>query len=220
MATQENIKKDVVDNLYWDTRIDASEVEVEVADDGEIILKGTVPSYTSKTAATTSTWTVTGVTSVDNQLTVEYPAAVTIPSDDEIKQNVENSLLWDSDIDSTKIDVKVMNNEVTLSDTVDAFWKRYRAETLADTTGVFSIKNNLAVAPTEDEDDEQIAESVANALTRNFNVKEDNVEVEVKNGKVTLSGEVSGWNEYRAAEESAFFTAGVKDIDNLLEINY
>lgn len=216
----EEIKKNVVDNLYWDTRVDASDVDVEVSAEGEVTLKGSVPSFTSKTAATTSAWSVTGVSAVNNRLTVEYPAAVTVPSDEEIQDDIENILLWDTDIDSTKIDVSVNDNEVTLEGSVDAYWKIYAAERLADTTGVYSIENKLAVVPSEDEEDEVIAESIVNALTRNVDVNSEDVEVKVKNGEVTLRGTVSSWSAYRAAEESSFFTAGVTDVDNLIEIEY
>lgn len=219
MPTKEKIKKDVIDNLYWDTRVDASDINVEV-EDGKVTLKGTVPSYTSRNAATTSTWSISGVQSVDNQLTVEYPAEITIPSDAEIKGNIESSLIWDSDIDSSDIDTTVKNNEVTLEGTVDAYWKRYRVENLADVTGVYNIVNNVAVVPTEDEDDKDIAQGVVDALTRNFNVNEENVEVEVKDGKVTLRGEANSWIEYNAANEAAYFTAGVREVENLMQISY
>ncbi len=217
MTQSERIKKDVVDNLYWDNRVDASDVKVEVSDE-KVTLTGTVPSYTAKSAATANVWSIQGITDVDNQLNVKYPRSFTIPTDAEIKNNVESSLLWDTDIDSSKIEVKVNNNIVTLEGTVDAYWKRYRAETLADTIGVFEIRNKLAVVPSEEVEDEVIAKNVIQALTRNLSVSEENIEVEVSDSKVTLSGTASSWTEYRAAEDSAFFTAGVKSVNNLIKI--
>lgn len=219
MATEEKIKKDVIDNLYWDTRVDASNINVEV-EDGQVVLIGTVPSYTARNAATTSSWSISGVQSVDNKLTVQYPSEITIPSDAEIKGNIESSLVWDSDIDSNDIDVTVKNNEVTLEGTVDAYWKRYRAENLADVTGVYTILNNIAVVPTEETDDKEIAQNVTDALTRNFNVDEADVEIEVEDGVVTLRGKANSWIEYNAVNEAAYFTAGVREVENLMQINY
>ena len=40
--TDEDIKKDVVDELDWDSRIDASDIFVEV-ENGEVLLSGTAP---------------------------------------------------------------------------------------------------------------------------------------------------------------------------------
>jgi osmotically-inducible protein OsmY len=219
MPREEKIKKDVIDNLYWDTRVDASDISVDVQD-GQVTLTGKVPSYTARNAATTSSWSISGVQSVDNKLTVQYPSEITIPSDVEIKGNIQSSLIWDSDIDSTDIDVTVKNNEVTLEGTVDAYWKRYRAENLADVTGVYSVINNIAVVPTEETEDKEIAQAVTDALTRNFNVDEKDVEVEVEKGVVTLRGEANSWIEYNAANEAAYFTAGVREVENLMQINY
>lgn len=214
----EKIKKEVVDNLYWDTRVDATDVVVEVSDDGEVTLTGNVPSYTAKTSATTSVWSISGVKEVDNQLTVEYPAAVTVPSDQDIRNNVENTLLWDTDIDSTKIDVSVNAGVVTIEGDVDAYWKLYQAQSDADVTGVLDIVNKLAVVPSEDILDKDIAEDVINALDRNAMVDIDNVNVEVEDGDVVLTGAVSDWSAYRSAEDTAFYTLGVTSVDNQLTI--
>ncbi|MBD3362847.1 BON domain-containing protein [Candidatus Dojkabacteria bacterium] len=219
MATQEKIKKDVVDNLYWDTRIDASDIEVEI-EKGQVTLKGTVPSYSARSAAASNALSIRDVTSVVNNLTVEYPSAVTVPSDSDIKDNVESSLLWDTDIDSTKIDVSVSGGIVTLEGEVDSFWKLYRAESDADLTGVIDIVNKLAVVPTESIVDKDIAEDVVNALSRNISVNVDDVNVKVKDGKVTLTGTVPTSTASTAAENSAYFTLGVTDVDNQLIVSY
>lgn len=213
------IKREVVEQLYWDERIDASEIKVETSNN-KVELSGSVPSYTAKTRAEDTAWSIRGVINVDNQLTVVYPPQLSVPADKEIKSNIENSLTWNIDIDATKIDVEVKNNVVTLSGTSDSYWKKYRAEELADVTGVYRIINNIAVAPTEKVDDEQIAKNVAQALDRNLIVNEDKVEVKVEEGKVTLTGTASSWTEFRSAEESAYLTLGVKDIDNQISIKY
>jgi osmotically-inducible protein OsmY len=48
--TDENIKKDVVDDLYWDNRIDASEINVTV-DNGLVTLSGQVATYGERSVA-------------------------------------------------------------------------------------------------------------------------------------------------------------------------
>lgn len=50
MAIDEKIKKNVTDQLYWDHRVDASDVQIEV-DEGVVTLSGNVPSFTAKDAA-------------------------------------------------------------------------------------------------------------------------------------------------------------------------
>ena len=87
VVRDESIVKDVVDSLYWDSRVDASKVSVTV-DDGIVKLAGSVPSYTSREAASEDAWLITGVRQVDNQLKVDYQ--VEIPSDREIASNIGN----------------------------------------------------------------------------------------------------------------------------------
>lgn len=217
---KEKIKKNVIDNLYWDARVDASDVNVEVSDAGRVTLEGSVPSYSAIGVATDNAWDVEGVINVDNQLTVKYPSTVTVPSDEDIQSNINNSLLWDSNIDSSNIDISVDAGIVTLEGEVDAYWKLYHIENKADVTGVIDIVNKLAVVPTEEVMDEDIAESVVNALTRNYNVDVDDVNVKVESGKVTLTGSVPSWSAYTSAETSAFYTLGVVEVDNQLTIKY
>jgi len=40
------LKKDVVDSLYWDSRVDASRIKVDVAD-GKVTLTGTLSDHTA-----------------------------------------------------------------------------------------------------------------------------------------------------------------------------
>lgn len=218
MTTQETIKKNVVEQLYWNTSVNASDIEVQVEEDGQVTLSGSVPSYSVRQSATSTVWAVSGVTAVDNQIAVEYPAAVEFPSDSDIKSNVESILLWNTEIDSSEIEVTVNDNIVTLEGTVESYWKKVRVEELSDVTGVFSIVNKLAVVPTEEVVDEDIAENVEEALDRNIMVSVDDVTVKVKNGEVTLTGDVQNWGAYRSAEDSAFYTLGVKEVDNRLTI--
>jgi osmotically-inducible protein OsmY len=219
MATSEKIKKQVVDQLYWDSRVDASDIEVEV-EGGEVALTGDVPSYSARQAATSTVWSIDGVTAVDNQLSVEYPSTIGFPSDAEVRSNIESILLWNTEIDSSEIDISVQDHIVTLEGTVDSYWKKMRSADLADVTGVFEVVNKLAVVPTEDYVDEDIAGDVTDALERNLYVNVDDVTVKVKDGEVTLTGTVSSWTAYRSAEDSAFYTLGVRDVDNRLTIEY
>jgi osmotically-inducible protein OsmY len=78
-----------------------------------------------------------------------------------------------------------------LEGTVDAFWKKVRAEDLAfSMRGVLGLTNKIAVVPTQTIADENLAENIINALDRNVNVNVDDVNVTVEDGTVTLTGAV------------------------------
>jgi len=82
VVSDEKIKKDVVDQLYWDSRVDASDIDIEV-DDGKVILKGEFPDYGSKASASSDAWTIEGVTAVENDIAVDYPSSMTVPTDED-----------------------------------------------------------------------------------------------------------------------------------------
>jgi len=215
-SSDEQIKKMAVDQLYWDSRIDASNVKVEVKD-GVVTLTGTVPDYTALRAAVDDTWVITGVFSVDNRLGVEYPSEVTVPPDAEIESNVKDMLRWNPVIDESKITAISTNGNIKLEGSVDSFWKKFKAEEIAySVMGAINVTNELAVVPTEDVVDEVIGEDLMAALDRNFYVDVNAIDVKVKDGKVTLSGRVESALSYRAAVDTARNTFGVKDVINNL----
>lgn len=220
MRTEESIKKSVVDQLYWDDRVDASDVNIDV-DESEVTLKGTVPDFTAKQAAVVDAWVVSGVTRVNNELSIKPSTSIEVPKDDDIEEWVDNSFFWDTNINSTNVDVDVDNGFVTLEGSVDAYWKKLRAENIAsDTTGVLGVTNKITVVPTQSFIDKEIAEDIVNAIERRYDVSPDDIDVRVKNGTVTLNGTVPSWRAYSAIAVIAQNTAGVLEVENNIIIEY
>ncbi|MFW5894058.1 MAG: BON domain-containing protein [Verrucomicrobiota bacterium] len=214
----EDIKKDVVDQLYWDDRVNAADIQVEVLD-GNVRLIGTVPDYLGRAAATGDAWAVAGVLGVDNTLAVTFPAKFDVPDDADIRANAANILRWRPGLDITKIQVEVNAGIVTLKGNVDSYWKRNDAEwAVAGVVGVVDVINELSVVPTEDIVDEVIAQDVERALERNLLVEPDEVTVKVANNEVTLTGTVPTYAAHQAAESAAIYTPGVVDVMNCLTV--
>lgn len=218
--TDEAIYKDIIDQLYWDGRVDASDVKVTV-DKGMVTLSGNVPTYRARNAAADDTWVVGGVKSVSNRLAVRYPVVPILPTNVEIQTSVQNALIYDPDIFSHKIDVTVANGWVTLKGVVDAYWKKQQTEEDAfSVRGVVGVTNELAVVPTNRTSDEEIANRVVNALERNVSVDVDDITVTVNNGNVMLRGTVSSSYAKRAAYHSAFYTSGVISVIDDIKVNW
>lgn len=216
--TNQEIKTRVIDQLKWDDRVDASDIGVTI-DDGYTRLDGSVTSYRAKMAAEDDARSVLGTRKIDNQLQVQLPPTITAPTDSEITANVKNALLWNPYIDSEKINVSVTGGTVTLSGTVDAYWKKFQAEDDAYwVIGVLDIINEIAVVPSQRFRDEAIAQAIERALERSINVNVNDVTVEVSDGVVTLSGMVPTWAAWRAAYNSAMYTSGVIDVIDQLAI--
>ncbi len=91
------------------------------------------------------------------------------------------------------------------------------AEELASSlSGIFGVTNQLVVVPSKEVADQYIAAAITSALERNAYADPEKVEVEVKNGVVTLSGAVPNLMVYRAAVDIARHTGGVVDVVNRL----
>ncbi len=69
-------------------------------------------------------------------------------SDQEIREDVERNLRWDSWVDSNQVNIEVQNRIVTLTGTVDSLVeKRAAGDDAWDTIGVVDVYNNLQVHP-------------------------------------------------------------------------
>lgn len=216
--TDDEIKRIVLDQISWDYRIGYSAIEVAV-NNGEVVLDGTVPSFSARQAAEADVLQVPGVTGVKDRMTIKFPGNVALPSDSEIQIRLLNRFLWNPNIEASKVKVKVDKGIVMLDGTVDAYWKKIRAEEMVyEVQGVLHVNNELVVVPTHTYADRAIAEDIMAALKRNFELDHDRIEIDVDNGNVTLSGTVSELRQIHAAYRIARFTRGVRDIINLLKV--
>jgi osmotically-inducible protein OsmY len=219
VRTDEGIKVDIVDQLSWDTRVDAADVTVTV-DNGRVTLGGSVPTYAAKLAAEDDAWVVAGVRAIQNQIAVTSPPGVSMPSDADLASRIRSRLVGRADLDLAmdKIAVSAVDGFVTLEGTVESYWKKVEAAIEAlHVTGVMDVTNKLAVVPTAAFTDEAIARDIVSALDRNISTDVENIDVEVNNGTVTLAGTVPNRAARLAAYRAALYAAGVTDIeDNLL----
>jgi osmotically-inducible protein OsmY len=72
VLSNERIKQDIVNQLYWDPTVDASRISVDVLA-GYVRLKGTVTSYGERRAAYADAVTIPGVVSIENSVAVRKP---------------------------------------------------------------------------------------------------------------------------------------------------
>jgi osmotically-inducible protein OsmY len=141
--------------------------------------------------------------------------------DSDIKRDVEDELRFDPDIDATDIAVAVSKGVVTLSGFVRSYSQKAQAE--RDTkriAGVVGVANDIEVRlPVIDErPDPEIARDAVNALKAELPYSSENIKVIVKNGWLTLEGNVE-WNYSRERAESAVKRArGVKGVTNSIVV--
>ena len=212
IADNEQIKKDIVDKLYWDGRVDAVDIKIDIRE-GQVKIYGSVPNYTAKQAAWEDAWITPGVKDVNDQIVVKYPTNLPIPKDEEIRTNVISVLSLNSSIDSEDIDVEVTDGKVVLEGMVDSYWQKIKAEDLVfDIIGVTHVLNKLSVVPNGNFLDKDIAEDIVNIYDKSVQVESEQISVKVEDGIVTLTGTVPNWSIKRTAVNLARFTPGVRDV--------
>lgn len=214
--TDEDIKRDIIDSLYWDNRVDAAGIGVFVTD-GHVRLTGTVTTYRSWRAAREDALMIRGVNRIDTEIDIEVSADFERPTDDELDETLTEVLSTDPDLLATDVKVDVVDGHVTLHGTVPSYWERElaRVVTLA-LPGVRSLRNEVVVVPTADRQDVAIAEDVISALRRNRHIELSHVDVAVANGEVTLSGQVDNPMVHGHVLDAARYATGVTAItDNL-----
>lgn len=217
VSWDEQVKRKVIDHLYWDERVDAAVVKVEVAN-GRVTLSGAVPNDMARRAAVNDARAVPGVIGVRNRLTVR-PEGRSGVADDELRFRLEHILRWNAFIAADAIQISVDGGIVKLQGTTDSFWKKERIQDLIyDLQGVVDVRNELAVVPTDEVGDQVIGDAIVEALDRSAFVNAAAVDVQVRDGEVTLDGRVKGWEAYRSAFEVALHTPGVKHVVNNLVV--
>jgi osmotically-inducible protein OsmY len=156
-SQDEIIARLVVDELYWDNRVDASKVQVE-ATDGVVTLTGHVPTCADRYSAEADARMIRGVVTVVNHIEVDRPKGV---PDRELQSDVSTVLSWAPDVDATDINVSAKEGVVTLKGTVPSYWGKLRAHLLAaQTEGVIHVVDELAVTPSQNVTDREIAGSL------------------------------------------------------------
>ena len=142
-------------------------------------------------------------------------------TDSDIKRDVEDELKYDPDVDSTDIAVSVKNGVVSLTGFVRSYTQKLQAEADAKrVTGVVAVANDIQVRiPSVDaRPDPDIARDVVAQLKFELPFSYEKIKSVVKNGWVTLEGDLE-WNYQRIrAESAARHVKGVVGVSNLIKI--
>ncbi len=146
MLTDTSIADAVMANLDLDPRIPASLEVAVAADDGIVTLRGTVERFSQRRAAAQDARKVDGVDDVDNQLKVSLTGADR-REDDEIRGAALQGLIWDVEVPSDFVDVKVDDGWVTLTGNVSYQFESDAAYAdVGSLYGVLGVTNKIIVS--------------------------------------------------------------------------
>lgn len=222
------IQAEIEQALRWSVLVDDGLIDVEV-NDGQVALTGTAGSAAEKRIARTKAW-VAGVDGVDDSgLNVERWARdedlradkYVVKADEDIREAINDALLYDPRVSSFEIDVDVDAGDATLRGTVNNLMaKRAAADTARNTVGVRWVTNRVKVRSENERADSHIKTSIENAIENDAYLEDQEVTATVSNGIVRLYGDVDSYFEKTRAENLVERVYGADLVYNYLDVVY
>ena len=142
-------------------------------------------------------------------------------TDAHIKADVTEELAWDPAVNATGIGVAVKDGVVTLTGHLDSYAEKHAVERavhrVAGVRGI-AVELDVKLAAEHKRSDSDIAQAAATALQLNSLVPDEKIQVQVENGRVTLTGEVDWSYQLASAEQCVRPLAGVRGLSNRITI--
>lgn len=145
-----------------------------------------------------------------------------VKSDREIQEDVLSELRWDSRIGQTQVGVEVDDGVVTLTGTVDSWWKKVAAKEAAHrVAGVRDVADDVRVkiAGGFERTDTEIAKDLRFALEWDAFVPDKDIQSTVSDGWVTLEGRVHTLLQKENADNAIRGVKGIKGVHNRLTVD-
>jgi hyperosmotically inducible protein len=205
------------------------------ASDGVVTLSGQVPSEDIKSLAGEIARDTPGVTTVQNNITVDpaaQPSSESVHVEDlEIRASILEAFAHSKELGGKNVDVKVENRSVTLAGTVETPIQRNGAEQIARAVdGVAGVTNNIVVtnpqaaseppaaSPAPADSNADLAKRVEFELFRTNAFNIPTMQIRAEDGAVTLSGTVRSRAEQLLAERVVQGVTGVKKVTDDLKV--
>jgi len=218
MKTNQELQKDVTDELKWEPLLAevVSQIGVTV-DDGVVTLSGRVNNYAQKISAEQAAQRVAGVKVVAEDIEVVIPGKGEL-SDTDIAIAVKNALKWHSAVNEDLIELKVEDGWVYLDGSAEWEYQKKAAENaVKDIVGVARVINRISLKPSVNAKD--VKSKIMAAFHRSATIDASNISIETIGTKITLRGTVRSWAERKEAENAAWSAPGVTDVVNEIKID-
>jgi osmotically-inducible protein OsmY len=223
--SDEEIKRDAVAALNRDVYLTGLPIDVSVKK-GVVTLQGEVGNYYEKDRAEDEMSWLANVRGVKNDLKLkwrEYRGIrenIPFPTDSELLLAVRAELDQDSRVNASNILVTASLGYVTLTGSVATHYqKRIAGADARDVVGVGWVSNNLYVRG-DRRADSSIRADIISDLEVDDVLWDQHITVNVRDGAVTLSGNVDTWYDKDHATIIASRVRGVKSIVNKIEVEW
>src|SRR5258706_3238720 len=216
MKADEEIERDVRDELKWDPDLDASDIAVSVKG-GVVTLAGFVKRYSDRLEAEAAAKRVAGVIAVANDIEVRLPAIDQRP-DPDIARDAVAALKTELPISYDRIKVIVKDGWVTLEGAVEWQYQKTTAENcVRKAKGVKDVTNVVTVKPKVQPS--ELKRKIMEAFKRNAEVDANRITVEANGSEVILKGTVRSWIEREEAERVAWSAPGITRVEDRIVVS-
>jgi osmotically-inducible protein OsmY len=143
-------------------------------------------------------------------------------TDTELKDDVLSELKYDPSVRVSDIGVLAKNGTVTLNGYATSYSEKWGAvHATKRVAGVKAIADDieLHIPASYHRTDTDIAAAVINQIDWSTTIPSGTVQVTVRNGWITLEGEVEWWYQKNAAGSLVRQMAGVKEVTNSISIS-
>ena len=214
MKTDAQLKQDVLDELTWDPKVNATDIGV-IVKDGIVTLTGHLGSYAEKDAAEKAAQRVKGVRVLATELNVRL-ATPFKRTDSDIAGAAQRALDWNTLLPGT-VQAKVEKGWLTLKGEVQWDYQRREAErAVRYLNGVVEVSNTITVKPTVAAGD--LKKGIQEALKRHADREAEEIQVFVDGSHVTLRGKVDSFADMNATIGAAWAAPGVAGVTNELTV--
>ncbi|MBA4105469.1 MAG: ornithine aminotransferase [Pirellula sp.] len=142
-------------------------------------------------------------------------------TDSQLRRDVIDELEWEPSIDASQIGVAASAGVITLTGAVSRYTEKMEAERLAKSiAGVKAVANDIDVRlqGASERNDTEIAAAALNALKWHTSIPDDKVTVTVRDGWITLDGNLDWQFQRVAARNAVCHLVGVKGVSNNIAI--
>jgi osmotically-inducible protein OsmY len=142
-------------------------------------------------------------------------------SNHQLKEDVCAELDFDPSIDTKKVAVAVLDGIVTLSGSVSNFYEKWSVErAVKRVAGVIGIAEELTVQPYPiiEHSDTEIAQAARHAIKWSVAIAEEQIQIMVENGMITLEGEVDWHYQKQNVYDAVIHLRGVQGVHNRIAL--
>lgn len=215
MKSDAQLKNDVMEELAWDPAVRAEGIGVAVSE-GVVTVTGHLETFAEKTAVERTLRRVDGVRAMALELDVRL-APQHRRGDTEIAAAARHALAWQTVAPADQVRIAVEGGWITLTGEVDWDFQRQAAcKAVRSLTGVVGVSNEIRIRMRVTP--EKLAARIEDALKRHAVRAAHKMQIEVRDGTVTLRGSVQSLQERKAVQGTAFAAPGVREVVNELRV--